>query len=281
MTKTLFLIRSMAFDPVAERLANTLSDAVGRKVVFVCDESRGPVDTGPYDKISLTPGRLKTLGIQNPPEDWGWFWGDVCYYAALARYAEYDYYCLIESDVFLSPLAAKTLVEKLDRQHEDALAVRLGPMDSVPRYSRPLEFLGLDPAWGCIFPASRVHRSLVRSMLKLRKRSVVDTPNGRLNDEGVLVGAIQEGGYSHAALDQILPEVFRPDTFDTNPPHLYEPMLDGADAGHAYHPVVRFDTVMERIGNKYKNYGKHRLRRVLRIASPEMRAQIVAALDAM
>ncbi len=281
MTKTLFLIRSMAFDPVAERLAQTLSTAAGAMVVFVCDESRGVVDTGPYDKVSLTSARLTTLGLENPPEDWGWFWGDVCYYAALARYAEYDYYCLIESDVFLSPSAAKTLVEHLDRQHEDALAVRLGPMDSVPRYSRPLKFLGLDPAWGCIFPATRLHRNLVRAMLKLRKRSLVDTPKGRLNDEGVLVGAIQEGAFSYAALDQILPEMFPDDTFETNPPHLYEPLLEDDDLGQAYHPVVRFDTVMERIENKYKNYGTHRLRRVLNAASPEMRAQIEAALDAM
>ena len=219
------------------------------------------------------------MGLKNPPEDWGWFWGDVCYYAALARYAEYDYYCLIESDVFLSAKAAQTLVSQLERQHEDALAVRLGPVDSVPRYSRPLEFLGLDPAWGCIFPVSRVHRSVVRSMSKLRKRSLVDTPNGRLNDEGVLVGAIQEGSYSYAALEQVLPEVFRPETFDTNPPHLFEAMETVQDKEAAFHPVVRFDTVMERIGNKYKNYGKHRLRVVLRTAPPEMHAKIIDALN--
>ncbi|WGI22962.1 hypothetical protein [Amylibacter sp. IMCC11727] len=279
MTKTLFLIRALRFDPVAAQLADTLTKATGQKVVFVCDESRGSTDTAGYDKIALTPGRLKTLGLAKAPDDWGWFWGDVCYYAALARYAEYDYYCLIESDVFLSKDAAAQFVDRLSRQHEDALAVRLGPMDAPQKYSRPLEFLGLDPKWGCIFPVSRVHRSVIRSMLKLRKRSIEQTPNGRLNDEGVLVGAIQEGGYSHAALDQILPDVFRPKTFDTNPPHLFEPLMDGPDLGHAFHPVVRFETVMERIENKYKNYGRHRLRMVLRAASPDMRAKIEAVLD--
>ncbi len=279
MTKTLFLIRALRFDPVAALLAQTLAKASGQKVVFVCDETRGSTDTGPYDKISLTPGRLKTLGLHDAPEDWGWFWGDVCYYAALARFAQYDYYCLIESDVFLSPNAAQVFVDRLGRQHEDALAVRLGPMGAAPKYSRALGALGLDPAWGCIFPVSRVHRSVIRTMLKLRKRAVLDAPNGRLNDEAVLVGAIQEGGYSYAALDQILPEVFKPKTFDTNPPHLYEPLVEGGDLGAAFHPVVRFETVMERLKNKYKNYGRHRLRNVLRTATPEMRAEIEAILD--
>jgi hypothetical protein len=51
MTKTLFLIRALRFDPVAALLAQTLTKASGQKVVFVCDETRGSTDTAPYDKI--------------------------------------------------------------------------------------------------------------------------------------------------------------------------------------------------------------------------------------
>ena len=127
MTRTLYLIRALHFDPVAQHLAQVLTQATGAPVVFVCDESRGVTDVGPYEKISLTPARLKTLGLKNAPDDWGWFWGDVCYYAALARYADYDFYTLIESDVFFSQTAAQAFVDALDSRPEHAIAGRLKP----------------------------------------------------------------------------------------------------------------------------------------------------------
>jgi hypothetical protein len=280
MGQTLFLVRAMRFDPVAARLAETLSRASGAPVVFVCDETRGATDTGPYEKISVTPSRLTTLGIKGAPEDWGWFWGDLCYYAALAQFSQYEHYCLIESDVFFSDMAAAAFVENLNIRSEAALAVRLGPHAAPPRYSKGLAALGLDAKWGCIFPVSRVHRDVVRAMLKLRQRGIVQTPAARLNDEAILAGAVQEGNHSWAALNVVMPDLFSGDTFDTNPPHLYEPLVHRENEMRVFHPVVQFETVLQRIMNREKNYHRHRMRRVLKMADTQMAGQIETALRA-
>ena len=278
MTSTLILIRALAPDPVSVRLAETLEAAFGRRPVFVCDETRGPKDTGIYDKVSLTPDVLEKLGITYLPKNWGWFWGDMCYYAAQAAFPGFDRYLLVESDVYFSATAADDFMRLLAESDHDVLARRLGRAAEPQKYSRALAPLGLDPHWGCIFPATCVRAHVIPKMLDLRKEAMSHGVAAQLNDEAILAGTVARHDLAHAALETLAPTLFDPRGFDTNPPHLFEAVAADPKDPQAYHPVVSFEKVMARIADGEKNYTKHRLRKVLKAAPKPMRTAIRAAL---
>lgn len=278
MARTLFLIRAMAADPVSLHLAEVLSASVGRSVVFVCDETNGPADAGGYPKISMTPAALRAMGFRDAPGNWGWLWGDMCYHAARAQFPSFDAYCLMESDVFVPDLAAPALVSALMEHEADVIAGRLRRYETVQKFSRPLEALGLDPHWGCIFPLTRLSARAVSAMGELRRAAIAAGVAGKLNDEGVLVGAMQQAGLTGAALEDVVPEMVSPLTFETNPPHLFDALVARDSETRVFHPVVMRDVVLRRIESGEKNYNRHRLRRVLKQAAPDDRAMIETAL---
>lgn len=273
--ETLFLIRCGQTSPVAQRLAASLAAATGCQPVFVCDERRGPVSTWDCPKIILSETLLDGLGLAHRPQNWGWFCGDFCYYAAAQAFPGHSYYCLLDSDVFMTERAAKGLVALFAASPQQALAVRLGEQSEIPRYSRGLLPLGLPPNLGCIFPLSRVHGQVIPTMLELRRRAVAAPPP---NDEAILAGAVVQGGFSAAALDKIAPSVFGPDSFETNPPHLFEGVSQNPEDTQIYHPVVTVKDVLARLASGEKSYTRHRLRKVLRKAPAEILITIEAAL---
>lgn len=278
MGDTLYLLRSMGTDPVSLHLADVLEQASGQPVIFACDESRGAVDVGGHRKLSLTGDVLLGLGFAGFPDNWGWLWGDMCYQAAAARYPDYDHYCLMESDVFLPRAGAEDFLARLEDHPAQAIAGRLQRYDEPQKFSRGLTHLGLDPNWGCIFPVSRVSRDVVAAMGALRQRAIANCPAEKLNDEAMLAGAVQEGGFTHATLEDVAPGLVSPATYETNPPHLFDALIARAEEVRLHHPVVTLDMVLDRIVSGQKNYHRHRLRKILRAATPTQKAQILSAL---
>lgn len=279
LADTVFLIRGQGLDHVARATATALRQA-GAHVVAVMDERAGPVDTAPFDRIGLdaeTPGRLGLAGL---PENWGWFCGDLCLYAARAELPGFAHYCLIESDVALAGDAARRLVAGLEAEPADLLAARLGPAAPAPKFSRGLAALSLDPGWGCLFPVTRVSAPALDAMFELRRRSLAAGVAAEINDEGILAGIAQGGRFVDRALEDSLPDLFDPAGFDTNPPHLAEAVARGDHGDRILHPVLPLDLVLARIARGEKAYGHHRLRRVLARALPEERALLEAALRA-
>lgn len=222
---------------------------------------------------------LDGYGLAGRPQNWGWLCGDFCYYAAAQAFPDYDHYCLIECDVFLSETAAADFVDLLDRSAQQALAVRLGRQAAISRYSRGLTMIGLSANLGCIFPISRVHRDVIPVMLDVRRRTM-KAPDGPPNDEAILAAAVEIGGFSAAALDLLAPQLFGSGSFDTNPPHLLDHVIQIRDDHCAYHPVVTVKEVLDRIKSGKKTYTPHRLRKVLRHAPKDIAIQIENALGA-
>ena len=280
LPETLFLIRAQVFDKLARLLAERLSEIGCVRVVAVVDERSGATDTSPFEKVSLTEDTLASLGLSELPENWGWFCGDICYYIAAARFPGYEYYALIESDVFLPEAGVPAILQALDACGADAIAAQLAPTEQPKKYSRGLAVLGLNPAWGCIFPLTRVSASMLREMQSLRQEALTRAPDEKLNDEGVLAGAVQRGGFSYANLEDIAPSHVNRETFDTNPPHLFEAIVEILDEQRLFHPVVPFETVLSRIETGENNYTRHRMRKVLRAAPKSMKLNIKQALDA-
>ncbi|MEM9850598.1 MAG: hypothetical protein AAF761_01225 [Pseudomonadota bacterium] len=279
MAGTQFLLRTMGADPVSLRLAETLAAVLHTPPIFVCDETRGPAETGPWAKLSITRETMRGLGFTGLPDNWGWLWGDMCYQIAAAHIPDADHFCLIESDVYLPPAGAGAFVDALSSSPVAAIAGRLRRYKDTQKFSRPLGRIGLDPHWGCIFPISRVSRNMIAAMGTLRQEATRAAPPHRLNDEGVLVGAVQRGGFSHAPLEDVAPDQVSPDTFETNPPHLFEALVARTHETRIFHPVVTRDTVIARVQSGEKNYNRHRLRKVMRMADADDRAAIDAALN--
>lgn len=274
--KTLFLIRTNAFDLNSRLLGHRLSAAPNAKVVFVADERKGAVETGQFAKISNNEAALAGLGIRKLPPDWGWFCGDMCYYLGANAYPDFDRYALIESDVYIPECGAETFVRQLDECTSDFVAYQLGPTPQPKRFSRDLIELGLDPNWGCLFPVSRVGRDFVGVMQALRIHSL--EAKLRLNDEAIMCAAIQKAGASYTPLELATPGVICPEIFDTNPPHLLDALYANEGDKCIYHPAVSFEKVIERIYSNEKKYNLHRLRRVLGAAEGMQRKAILKTL---
>ncbi|MGJ8587104.1 MAG: hypothetical protein ACSHXW_03035 [Yoonia sp.] len=276
---TLFIIRARKFDKLARILAERLTE-VDEPVVLVIDERNDTSDSSPHYKISLNNNILTRLGFTGLPEDWGWFCGDLCYFVAEDVFPNYERYCLIESDVYLPLKSVKPLVAAVCRPPADALAAQLGPSAGPKRFSRDLAKLGLDPAWGCIFPVSSISAELLFAMKALRLESLKLHPDARLNDEAILAGAIQRGNFTYAALETVLPQHVSRRCFHTNPPHLFEAIAPRSEELRLFHPVITSDTAFERIATGEKNYSEHRLRRVLRTAPDPLKSKLIEALAA-
>jgi hypothetical protein len=274
---TLFVIRGRAFDKLARTLADQLSQA-GLDVLLVMDERQEETDTSPYDKLSIDETALAAIGITGLPKNWAWFCGDLCYYLAATKRPEYARYCLVESDVYIAQAGLGSFINAVTETQFDAVASQLGPQTKRRIYSRDLAQLELDPNWGCIFPITAVSRAVLLEMKDLRSEVLTDHPNAHLNDEAILSGALQRGGFRYTSLEKLLPKQFSRDCFDTNPPHLHEGIAqDGAEI-RIFHPVATFDTVLHRIGTGEKNYNKHRLRKILRAAPPTFKTALLAHL---
>jgi FkbM family methyltransferase len=239
-------------------------------VAVVVDQRRENADTTPYDKIDLSERRLAELGFSPLPADWRWLCGDLCYALAADARPEFAAYALLESDVFLPETSASPLVEALCTHPAEAIAARLGPSHGRRKFSQGLTRLGLDSNWGCIFPVTRASAEVVAEMGKLRRDHLNIAPKERINDEAILAGAVQRRGFMFERLEVVVPELVSEGTFDTNPPFLFEALLDRPDERRIHHPAVPFETVMERLRTGDKAYSRRRLRHVLRDAPPQM-----------
>ncbi|WP_170563286.1 hypothetical protein [Ruegeria atlantica] len=258
-------------------LAKQLSDA-GAQVAIVVDEREGSEDCAPYPKLSLEEKALAALGLTGLPENWGWLCGDMCYYVAAATMPGFSRYVLIESDVFLPALAVEPLIERLVAHPAQVMAAQLGLAAKPKRYSRGLQHFGIDPRWGCIFPLTSVQSEVIEAMRELRLAQLKRFPDAMLNDEGILAGVVAKHGFSYAALEDVVPAHVGAETFNTNPPHLFEALRDDGQERRVFHPVVEFHTVLSRLANGEKAYTRRRLRNVIRTAPEDMRNELLRRL---
>ncbi|WP_322889703.1 MULTISPECIES: FkbM family methyltransferase [unclassified Yoonia] len=276
--QTVFLVRCQAFDAMARNVALSLSDA-GADVVVVVDERKALADTAPFPKISLNDTELAALGLLDMPPDWGWLCGDVCYYAARRHMPEVTHFCLVESDVAFSANAATLFVQAVQKDPSDLLAAALGPRETAPKYSRGLQALGYDPQMGCYFPVTRCSAPAIDWMHDLRCRSVAAGVAPLINDEAILCAATQTGSFAAHSLNDLLPDLFTPRTFATNPPHLAEAVHRYTARANVYHPAIPLDVVLDRIATGDRGYSRHRMRQVLKGATADESARITRALD--
>lgn len=271
---TRYFIRTNRFDAPTRLLAERLA-AAGKPPILICDTRTGEFDTGAFARTVMDGPRLAKLGFHDLPSDWGWFCGDLFYHVAAMADPKAEYLCLMDGDVYLTEAATLALVAFFDGEPSHAAGADLMLHEAPPKFSRGLAALDLDPRLGCLFPLTRIHRSLLAPMRDLRQRA--SRLGLRLNDEAVLAGAAALASSSTCDLRERT-ALFPKESFATNPPHLFETLSSGTAPDTAVHPVVTFDLVLSRIRSGEKAYGQHRLRRILRQANEPQRKAIEEAL---
>lgn len=271
-------IRTNHFGQQERDLANALSTGIGGPVTIICDESAGIVNTGLSLKVSLNDETPRMLNLGPLHHKWQWLWGDVCLYAARESVPNADWYVLVENDVFLTHRAAKVVQTLLSESDLKALACNLGSITSPPPFSKDLEQFGIAPDVGCIFAFVCVRGEVIDAMIELR-REVQKSSQLRINDEAVLAATVRRYGYAAGDLYKLAPQLFSPEWFETNPPHLFEALLAKDDNERVVHPAVPFHVVLSRIRSGKKGYGRRRLRSVLEEAPIDMQLQIRQALS--
>lgn len=276
--RTAFLIRTHENNPHVQQLVCDLKEHVSSNVYLVCDESSGPIEFGITPKFSLSPEVISKWGFSRHPDDWGWFCGDYCYYVAAEKIEDFDYFCLIEADVYLGKSCLTAIKALLEGCESHALAAGLRQFGSPPRFSKHLALIGEDPSFGCIFPFTRVSRYMIAEMFDLRKRVQNHPAPLRVNDEAILATVAHKSAILPVNLYDFK-EVFHPRCFATNPPHLFEAVSVNTDDKRAYHPVVALPKVLSRILSGEKKYSPLRLRRVLSDAPEHIRTALNRALE--
>jgi FkbM family methyltransferase len=267
------IVRTNGKSPRALDLVNTIEACLGGPATVALDTGKYR-DFFPNQNVVIVSDEIEDnwTGL-DIPDNWGWFCGDFCYYAAYKAQPDADYYILMDDDVYFSADTFKKIVTSINESGPFSSAA-FGLSDDLqkgPKFSRDLGKIGLPTNVGCIFPFTISTAAHIKKMEQLRRKSLKD--NARVNDEAIFASASTQIDVKFLNLESDLPSVFSRKSFRTNPPNLLEFVKENCQ-DQVWHPTVLEDEVILRIRSGEKNYFRHRLRRVLAQASPDAAAKI-------
>lgn len=271
--ETLPIVRTHVLDHHTDRLAIALNKAFSVKPLVVMNGTPPDHPSKLFDLVTLAETHLKAWGLENVPGSWGWFCGDFCYYRALETMGGYQHYLLVEQDVMITGEALSRFVAHLGGIGSvDAGAARLTCDRAEPtKFTSDLLLVNRSDRVSCIFPLTLASRKQIELMKALRLAG--DAKAARLNDEAIFASCAFEHTDAPVDFTSAMPELFSTDTFETNPPHLFEG-LNETDQTAFWHPVVTHEVVLQRIETGEKRYSWRRLRKVLQEAPPPIRESI-------
>ena len=241
MSETIVIFRTHLLGPRVLDLAAALQVPGEYRVVFAADESAGPVDTGPYDKISLTREHFAALGLLEDVDDIFWRAGDYAFYCAQHRYPDAARFWLVEYDIAINRADPVSFLREIDAaSHHDLLSTHFREPEHWWFFAEPLRHL-YPTVMRCFYPLVRLsaravayaHSERVRLTDLHRAIPKHDRPTWP-NDEAFTATALYNGGFACADFLE-LGDYYSQDTFwwtpTRHPDHL--PFQDGL----LYHPV--------------------------------------------
>jgi hypothetical protein len=179
--------------------------------------------------------------------DWGWRCGDYAYYALRQAYPDYDYYWLIEPDVFVSG-DARAFFSLFRTEQADVIGldvVQYNLDDPKHRFSTPVRFathVGNATPMRAIFALTRFSGPAIDFAYKRRVNysSRPVPPYNYANDELFMFShTLTNSTFNLGQFREIAPTWFADVQFDTNPDlivDLVEQDLNGQNK--ILHPVV-------------------------------------------
>ncbi len=241
MSETIVVVRTHFVEGHVLDLAAALHVPGEYRVVFAVDESAGTVDTGAYDKLSLTRERFDELGLFSEIDDIFWRAGDYAFYCAQNRYPDAERFWLVEYDVAINRPDPVSFLREIDAASNHDLV--------SPHYREPEEWWffaehlrGVYPTMmRCFFPLVRLSSRAVRYALSERVRlsaleraKPADARTPWPNDEVFIASSLHHGGFACADTAE-LGAFYTQETFWFTP--LWHKALLPAPDGRLYHPV--------------------------------------------
>ena len=235
-TKSIIGIRTNKWTVNEQRVFDAISSYWGDniKVVF---HNRPEDCVPPCGVVDINDAQIEAMQLR-VIHDWGWRCGDYAYYALRQAHPYYDYYWLIEPDVFLSgdPNAFFSLFETQDA---DVVGLDVGKFDPNHRIA---SHVGNAAPMRAIFALTRFSGPAIDFAYK-RRVNYATKPvplYNFANDELFMFSHIlSQPSFKLGQFREIAPEWFADVQFDTNPDlvdELVEQEIKGQNK--ILHPVV-------------------------------------------
>lgn len=170
-THSLLLFRTHYVDDAVFSLAATLSQQACLDLVFVVDETRGPIDTRGIGKVSLTYDHIDRAGLHRHFERPTWRCGDYGFYLAQQMHPGYAHYWMIEHDVRINYVHQREFfAQYTDCDVVDLLAPYFAESGSEWFWHRSMTPFHLR-VYRCLFPVIRLSHKAIGFLFE-RRRSI-------------------------------------------------------------------------------------------------------------
>ena len=235
-SRSIIGIRTNKWTVNEQRVFDALSDYWGDdiKVVFHnrpddCEPPCGVVD---INDAVIEKMQLRVI------HDWGWRCGDYAYYAIRQAHPDYDYYWLIEPDVFLSG-DARAFFSLFETESADVIGLDVAEFDPNHRFAT---HVGNAKPMRAIFALTRFSGAAIDFAYKRRVNYASKSvpPYNYANDELFMFShTLSRDEFKLGQFRDIAPTWFSDVQFDTNP-DLIDAMVEQDLKGQnkILHPVV-------------------------------------------
>lgn len=194
------IIRCLSFEERERRLLNTLQTQFGVEHVYIaCDSPAGEshpllIDLGEFTRQNRLFVTLEKLG---------WRCGDHCFYAVYQCDSSYDYYWLIENDVYVDAEAIEKLLAESRRRDEDLLIHNFKPLLPGATWAKHYHHYYDETAYGGFFPLVRLSNRAVKYLQSERTALAQRYDGSRYypNDESFVCGRLGNNGFSYGSIN--------------------------------------------------------------------------------
>lgn len=272
--KAIAAIRTHQWGEDQERVLASLRPVFGDDIVVVF-HNRPEGVLPPVDVVDINDDWLAENGLRYL-KDWGWRCGDYFYYALRQARPAYDYYWLIEPDVYFGG-PAEGFFKPFEAVTKDALGYKLAE-ESQSRFSKSIQ--DVDP-YSAIFALTRFSGQALDILFRRRQefgtRSI--KPRFFANDEVFAFSYLNATpGMTSGRLEDFVPDWFEGTQFLGNPDILIE-VLDGdpATRGKVFHPVLSRIKFKQELAKRITHERSHFLKKMvasLQELSDEERVEI-------
>lgn len=232
--RSLIAIRTHRWAEDEECLLSRLRQVAGHDLAVVF-HNRPEHLALPIDTIDIRDGWLAQNGFR-VLRDWGWRCGDYFYYRLREARPGYDFYWLIEPDVFFTSDPGDFFAAFADAT-ADAMGFRLGPFAERNAFARGLPGL---PHHQAIFALTRLSGRAIDRLAPLRRaygRTAV-APRFYTNDELFVFSHVAaDAELSSGRLEEIAPAWFEGARVAPSPDMLRGIIAASAPPGRVFHPV--------------------------------------------
>jgi len=234
--KQIAAIRTNKWTEEEERLLASLQPAFGEDLVVVFHNRPEGLEI-PVEVVDISDEWVVSSGLRLV-SDWGWRCGDYFYYRLRTARPEYDYYWLIEPDVYFSADTAE-FFERFDGERGDALGLKpVKYKATAHRFATSLVDMDIYQA---IFALTRFSGKALDHLFDKRVESadLLHGPRFYPNDELFSFSHIHaHPGMTISDLAAHASDWFEHGIFTPDPDVLYDVAKDwAADKSWAMHPV--------------------------------------------